>query len=121
MKIAITASGTTLENNVDARFGRCSYFIIIDPDTMEYEFLENTAAQSGGGAGIAAARLMLEKGVSAVLTGSCGPNAYNVLAPAGVKIYSGVAGRIADVIEDYKEGRYKESAQADVSAHHGKS
>ncbi|HAS27743.1 MAG TPA: dinitrogenase iron-molybdenum cofactor biosynthesis protein [Dehalococcoidia bacterium] len=121
MKIAITATGTTLENDVDSRFGRCPYFIIADPDTMEYEYLDNASAQAGGGAGIAAAQMIVEKGVESVLTGNCGPNAYNVLSPAGIKVITGVSGRIADVIEDYKEGRYKESAEANVSSHHGKS
>lgn len=121
MKIAITSTGTTLENEVDARFGRCSYFIIVDPETMEYEYIDNASSQAGGGAGIAAAQVIAGKGVEAVLTGSCGPNAYNVLSPAGIKVITGVAGRIGDVIEDYREGRYKESSQANVPGHHGKS
>lgn len=121
MKIAITATGTTLENDVDARFGRCPYFIIVDPDTLEYEYIDNASAQAGGGAGIAAAQMIVEKGVEAVLTGNCGPNAYNVLSPAGIKVVTGVAGNLRDVIEDYKDGRFKESAQANVASHHGKS
>ena len=55
MKIAISATGTTLENDVDARFGRCSYFIIVDSETMEYEYIDNASSQAGGGAGVAAA------------------------------------------------------------------
>jgi predicted Fe-Mo cluster-binding NifX family protein len=121
MKIAITAAGTTLENDVDARFGRCSYFIIVDPDTMEYEYLDNAGLQAGGGAGIAAARMIAETGVEAVLTGNCGPNAYEVLSPAGIKVITGVAGNLRDVIQDYKEGRYKESTGANVSSNYGKS
>ncbi len=121
MKIAITATGTTLENDVDARFGRCSYFIIVDSETMEYEYIDNSVTQAGGGAGIAAAQMIAGKGVEAVLTGNCGPNAYNVLSPAGIKVITGVAGNLRDVIEDYKEGRYKESTGASVPGHHGKS
>ena len=121
MKIAITSMGTTLENDVDSRFGRCAYFIIVDPETLEYEYIDNAATAPSGGAGVAAAQMIVSKGVEAVLTGNCGPNAYNVLSPAGIKIITGVAGRIRDVIEDYKEGRFKESADANVDSHHGKS
>jgi len=37
MKIAITATGPSLDAEVDARFGRCQYFVIIDPQSMEFE------------------------------------------------------------------------------------
>lgn len=121
MKIAITATGTTLENDVDARFGRCQYFIIVDPETLEYEYIDNAATAPSGGAGVAAAQMIVSKGVEAVLTGNCGPNAYEVLSPAGIKVVTGVAGNLRDVIEDYRDGRFKESAQANVANHHGKS
>ena len=52
MKIAITATGSTLDAQVDPRFGRCRYFILINPDTMEFEVVENGGATAGGGAGI---------------------------------------------------------------------
>ncbi len=119
MKIAITSTGTTLDNDVDSRFGRCPYFIIVDPETLEYEFIDNAAAQAGGGAGVSAAQLIVSKGVEAVLTGNCGPNAYQVLSPAGIKVITGVTGLVRDVIEDYKEERFKESAEANVPSHHG--
>ena len=44
MKIAISATGTTLDAEVDPRFGRCQYFIIVDPETMQFEALENSGA-----------------------------------------------------------------------------
>jgi len=34
MKVAVSATGPTLDAEVDPRFGRCPYFGIIDPDTM---------------------------------------------------------------------------------------
>ena len=30
MKVAISSTGKELDNEVDARFGRCSYFLIVD-------------------------------------------------------------------------------------------
>ena len=41
MKIAITSSGSELKSTIQARFGRCAFFIIIDPDTMLFETIEN--------------------------------------------------------------------------------
>ena len=78
MKIAVTSTGPGLDDNVEARFGRCPYFLIIDIDTMQLEAIENPNTALGGGAGIQSAQLMSEKGVTTVLTGNRGPNAFNV-------------------------------------------
>jgi predicted Fe-Mo cluster-binding NifX family protein len=119
MKIAITATEPKIEAEVDPRFGRCQYFIIADPETMEFEAIDNASAISGGGAGVSAAQVIAGKGVESVLTGNCGPNAYQVLSPAGIKVITGVSGRVRDVIEDYKDGRFKKSSQPNVPSHFG--
>ena len=65
MKICITAMGDNLDSEIDARFGRCNFFIVIDTDTMEYEAVKNINANSGGGAGIQSGQLVNEKGINA--------------------------------------------------------
>lgn len=119
MKIAISAVAPSLDAEVDPRFGRCQYFIIVDPQTMQYEALENPNIQAAGGAGISTAQMIANKGVEVVLTGNCGPNAYQTLSAAGLQVISGVAGRIRDAVEAYKAGRLQPSAQPSVSAHYG--
>ena len=119
MKIAISATGPTLDAEVDPRFGRCQYFLIIDPDTMEFEAIDNTNKMASGGAGIASAQAVASKGVQVVLTGNCGPNASQTLSGAGVQVVTGVSGKIRDVVEGYKSGRYKTSSGPNVSAHFG--
>ena len=89
MRIAISATGTNLDAEVDPRFGRCQSFIIVDVETNEFEGVDNTSATAAGGAGISAAQMIVEKGVEAVLTGNCGPNAHQVLSSAGIKIITG--------------------------------
>jgi len=119
MKIAISATGPTLDAEVDPRFGRCQYFIIADPETMAFETIDNASAASSGGAGISAAQMIAGKGVEAVLTGNCGPNAYQVLSPAGIKVITGVSGKVKDVIAEYKLGTYSAAQQANVPDHFG--
>ena len=119
MKIAISADGPTLENEVDPRFGRCQYFIVADPETMEFEAVDNSSAMSAGGAGISAGQAIIGKGVQAVLTGNCGPNAHQVLSSAGIKIITGVSGKVKDAIEGYRSGKFKASPQANVPDHFG--
>jgi len=119
MKIAITANGPALDADIDPRFGRCQYFVIVDPETMQFEVLENSGAMAGGGAGISTAQMIVGKGVEAVLTGNCGPNAYEVLEAAGIKVVTGVSGKARDAIQNYKLGKLKASSQPNVSGHFG--
>ena len=119
MKIAISSTGRTLDADIDPRFGRCQFFIIVDLETMEFEAVDNASAMSAGGAGISAAQMIAGKGVQAVLTGNCGPNAYQVLSPAGIKVITGVTGKVKDAIESYKSGKLQASSQANVPDHFG--
>ena len=119
MKIALSATGPTLDDEVDPRFGRCQYFIIVDPDTLEFEALDNASAMQAGGAGISAGQMIVDKGVQAMLTGNCGPNAYQVLSAAGIQIITGVSGKIRDAVQAYKSGQLQASAQPNVAAHSG--
>jgi predicted Fe-Mo cluster-binding NifX family protein len=119
VKIAISATEPSLDAEVDPRFGRCRYFIIIDSDTMQYETVENGGSLAGGGAGISSAQIIADKGVQAVLTGNCGPNAFQVLSAAGIKVLVGITGKVQDAVRDYKAGKYQASSQPSVSGHWG--
>ncbi|MDD5700689.1 MAG: NifB/NifX family molybdenum-iron cluster-binding protein [Dehalococcoidales bacterium] len=119
MKIAISATGTNLEAMLDPRFGRCQYFIYVDLETLQFEAAENSSALAGGGAGIAAAQAIAAKGVEAVVTGNCGPNAYQVLSAAKIKVITGASGKIKDAIQDYKNGKYQATTQPNVPGHFG--
>ena len=119
MKIAISATGPDLDAQVDPRFGRCRYFVIVDLETTQFEALENSSAMGSGGVGISAAQMIAGKGVEAVITGNCGPNAHQALSAAGIKVITGVTGSVRDAIEDYKSGKLQASSQPNVSAHSG--
>jgi predicted Fe-Mo cluster-binding NifX family protein len=119
MKIAVTSNAPDLDADIDPRFGRCRYFIIIDPETMEFETLENSGAAASGGAGIATAQGLVGKGIEAVLTGNCGPNAYYALEAAGIKLITGVTGKVRDAVNDFKSGKLKASSQPNVAPHFG--
>ncbi len=121
MKIAVTSTGPTLDDNVEARFGRCPYFLIIDTDTMQLEAIENPNIALGGGAGIQSAQLMSEKGVTVVLTGNCGPNAFNVFGQAGVQVIVGVSGPVRSAVEQFKTGAFSSASGPNVASHFGTS
>jgi predicted Fe-Mo cluster-binding NifX family protein len=119
MRIAISATDASLDAETDPRFGRCQYFIIADPETKEFEAIDNSAAMAAGGAGISAAQAIADKGIQAVLTGNCGPNAYQVLSAAGIQIITGISGKVKDAIESYRLGNLKPNDKANVPDHFG--
>ncbi|MBD3322671.1 MAG: hypothetical protein GF350_16335 [Chitinivibrionales bacterium] len=80
VKIALTVSEANLDSRIEAGFGRCPYFIIVDPDTMKFEALENPNSALGGGGGILSAQLLLLKEIGFVFIGNCGPNAFYVFS-----------------------------------------
>ena len=104
--IAISVVSPDLGAEVDPNFGRSEWFIIIDTETMEYEFIEGVGATLDRGAGKVTADQIVNKGVGAVLTGSCGSGAYAILSSAGVRVIIDVSGIVEDVINQYKLGNY---------------
>ncbi|MDD4998426.1 MAG: NifB/NifX family molybdenum-iron cluster-binding protein [Syntrophales bacterium] len=119
MKIAVSSSGQTLDDSVDARFGRCAYFLIIDPDTSEFEPIQNPNIALGHGAGIQSAQLLANKGVTVVLTGNCGPNAFQTFAAAGIQVITGVAGQVREAVRMYKSGAVAGASGPNVQGHFG--
>jgi predicted Fe-Mo cluster-binding NifX family protein len=120
MKIAISATGKDLDSKIDPRFGRCQYFIFLDPETMEFEGVENQGSAAMGGAGVQAAQLVVQKGVNALITGNLGPNAASALSASGIKVYLVPGGTVKEVAEAYKTGTLKEISGATVPPHFGK-
>jgi predicted Fe-Mo cluster-binding NifX family protein len=104
---------------MDPRFGRCPYFIIVDSETMQYEAVPNMASSAMGGAGIQAAQIVASKSVKVVITGNVGPNAFQALSAAGIKIITGVYGTVREVVEKYKRGDLRETSVPTVGWHFG--
>lgn len=92
VKVAITSTGQSLTDEMDLRFGRADFFLVIDSTSFDYTVLDNAARTASGGAGIAAAQSLIDHQVEAVITGQLGPNALNVLSDAGIAMYKGSAG-----------------------------
>jgi len=105
MIIAISSTGPSLNDQIDARFGRCEYFIIVDSETMAHESIPNENVSATSGAGISAAQLMVDKGVDIVLTGNVGPKAANVFDAGGIRVVTGMGGTVGDAAKQYADGR----------------
>lgn len=118
MKLVVSTSGTDLDAPVDARFGRAPYFLIVDPKSMEFEAVANTQnLQAAQGAGIQAAAHVARFKPAAVLTGHCGPKAYQTLKSAGIVVAVNVAGTAREAVQSYLNGECNLADGPDVTGH----
>jgi predicted Fe-Mo cluster-binding NifX family protein len=119
MKVALSSTGNQLDSLIDPRFGRCGYFLIVETDDMSFEVFDNQSVALGGGAGIQSAQFIASKGVVAVITGNCGPNAMRALSAARVKVVLGQTGTVREAAERFKRGDLQAASESNVGAHYG--
>jgi len=118
MKIVVSATEPNLEAQVDPRFGRSSCFLLVNPESMEYEVLSNDQnLQAAHGAGIQAAALVASHRPAAVLTGNCGPKAFQTLQAAGISVVVGVEGTVRDAVQTYQAGKLMPARSPNVTSH----
>ena len=118
MKIAVTSTGKTLDDMVDPRFGRAAYIIIVDSETLAHEVIDNQKnVNAFKGAGIQAATSISDKDAEVLLTGFCGPNAFETLKAAGVKVANDVEGSVREAVQAFLEGKYTFAEGANVDGH----
>jgi predicted Fe-Mo cluster-binding NifX family protein len=118
MTVAISATNQSLDASIDPRFGRCQYFLLIDPDTMNFTTELNMSKGAVSGAGISAAQYLVNKGVRTIITGRVGPNAFDVLSSAGIKILTGAQGTVRETLEKYMNGQMQSMTVSQTRAQH---
>jgi predicted Fe-Mo cluster-binding NifX family protein len=109
MKIAISATSNNIDAAFDPRFGRAVYFIIFDTESEDWQAHPNAAANASGGAGIQAAQFVANQGAEAIISGDFGPNAYQALSAAGVRMFVAREGTVAALVEQFKAGQLQEA------------
>lgn len=118
MIVAVTAKGTHLSDEVDPRFGRAPYILLVDTETMQYEALDNSSnVNAFKGAGIQAATMVADKGAKVLLTGYCGPNAFKTVQAAGMKVVSDVTGTVEEAVKIFLNGNVQYSENANTEGH----
>ena len=118
MKIAITAQGKELSSEVDLRFGRARWIIVVDSETGDFVAHDNVVNLNAvQGAGIQTGQSIANLDVEVVITGNVGPNAFKTLNTAGVKIFLAEKQTVQNAIDSLKAGKLKEVDQANVEGH----
>ncbi len=118
MKVAVTAQGKELSSEIDSRFGRARWLIVVDTETDDFHVQDNKVnLNAAQGAGIQTARNIADLGVDAVITGNMGPNAFKTLNAAGIKVFLAQNQTAQEAIDSLKTGNLKELDQANVEGH----
>jgi len=118
MRIAVTSQGEDIEAEVDPTFGRTSKFLIVETGDMSFKVIENSQSLDlPHGAGIQSAQNIAEHNPEVVLTGNCGPKAFQALKAAGIEVVVGIDGKISDAVQAYLDGKYQSSKDANVEGH----
>lgn len=118
-KIAITSEGPTLDDVLDPRFGRAAGYIIVDPRTLQFQYVDNGGSQARAqGAGIQAAEVIIQAGANVVLTGYVGPKAFTALQAAGIKVGRNLDNMtVREAVERYRAGQVAWAAVANSRGH----
>lgn len=118
-KIAVTCEEPSLDSRIDPRFGRAAGFLIVDPETMAFEYINNGASQvMAQGAGIQAAENIARSGAKVLLTGYVGPKAFKGLSAAGIKICQDLENMtVRQAIDLYKAGKATMAAAPNRMGH----
>ena len=118
MKIAVTSQGKDMESDVDARFGRAKYFIVVDTEDGSFKAADNAQnVNAVQGAGIQAGQKIVALGVKSVITGNIGPKAFSVLRAAEIEVFLKAEGTVREAIESFKAGELQLQKEANVSGH----
>lgn len=120
MKLVISSDGNTIDSEIDPRFGRCRYFIIVETENKEIKevsSVENQGVIQGHGAGIRAGQQVGEINPDAIITGNLGPNALNVIRQLNIDAYQ-ATGTVKTAVKDFIEGKLKKMT-SNVGPHFG--
>ena len=118
MKVAVTAQDKEISSEIDLRFGRSKWLIVMDTETGDFKAHNNEVnLNAAQGAGIQTGQNIANLGVEAVITGNVGPNAFKTLNAAGVKIFLAENQRVSEAMESFKTGKLKEVDHANVEGH----
>lgn len=104
MKLAIALKENDFNSSVDERFGRASYFLIIDNGTKDYEIIENEAKDEVTGAGLKAVKILMKYGVEIIIAGEIGPKAATLINEFEIPTYKlGNYEKVNEILEAFNK------------------
>ncbi|MEN6461484.1 MAG: DUF134 domain-containing protein [Syntrophomonas sp.] len=101
--IAVASVGTTPASLLEERFGRCTHFLLWNPDSDEYSYLEKQHKNEAKGLGTGSAQELINSRVCILIVNYIGPKAFMILQRANIDVYTGAAGKtVAEAIKMFR-------------------
>ena len=118
MKISIPVMETSgLSSAVGQHFGRVPAYAVMDTDSGEMSFLENTSEHRGG-IGLPP-ELMAKAGVNVMLCAGLGAKAVDMFANLGIQVYVGAEGTVKDTLDAFNAGKLTRADHQNACQEHG--
>lgn len=106
LRVAVTSRGDTPQAEVYEQFGRTYWLMIYSQAEDQWYAIDNNSNRARpNGAGLATAQVVLEMGVSIVITGETGPKAFRALTSGGVAVVHNVNGVVEDALREWLSGK----------------
>ncbi|NCC65803.1 MAG: dinitrogenase iron-molybdenum cofactor biosynthesis protein [Spirochaetia bacterium] len=119
MIVAVPAEKKSLDSAICVSFGRAPFYCIYDTEKESSTFIENSAANSPGGAGIQSAQNLSDLHINAVITFRLGDNAAKVLEAAKIELLQALNLSIADNITNLLEDKLVSLSNVHPGYHNG--
>ncbi|WP_409227241.1 NifB/NifX family molybdenum-iron cluster-binding protein [Gudongella sp. SC589] len=108
MIIGIPADIEDMDGPVSGSFGRAPYYFIYDNEKKIGHFVQNTAANAQGGAGVKAAQILVDQKVEVAISPQLGENAAMVLRDANIELFMPEDGSLMDNVLLFKDGKLEQ-------------
>ncbi len=106
MEIVITAQGDTLDAPLECRFAKAARLIFYDLERDRYQDIDNRHnAEASREEALRTAERLICLRVGAVVTGCGGCEALQLLARAGIGVYTSQARTVSEAIEQFRAGQ----------------
>ena len=112
MRIAVPASGPTVNDPFDNRFGRAPYILLVNQETGETVSLPNSFAGGSGGVGPKVVQLLVQNQVTHLIAPRIGGNAETALLAAGIEVFLWEGtGTVVTALEQFNAGNLSKIAK----------
>ena len=118
MLIAVPAKSREFSSEIDLRFGRAEWLIVVDSETSKFKAYGNAVSlKCIQLSGVQVAQNLVDVGVEVVLTRYIGPNAFKTLNAAGIRIFLVKKQTVQEAIDWFKANKLNEIHSANVKGH----
>jgi predicted Fe-Mo cluster-binding NifX family protein len=98
-KYLVASSGDTLDSKVSRRFGHSAFFLIVNPDTMEFKAAPGVGDEESQPVGN-----LLYTGINKVIVGNIGPSAFDEIISSGSTVYLCRNMSVSEAMKKVKSG-----------------